>query len=90
MIVNICGILHEVVEKADNFNVDTHFGQIDHVKAEISINKDMAERVKIETICHEMVHGILLHIGRLDLNGDEVFVQALSNAIFQGFTIKEV
>lgn len=90
MIVNICGMLHEVIEKEDNFNVDTHFGQIDHTKAEININKDMAERVKLETICHEMVHGILLHIGRLDLNGDEGFVQALGNAIYQGFNIKEV
>lgn len=90
MKVNICGILHDVVERKDNFNVDTHFGQIDYTKAEISVNHDIAEALKKETICHEMVHGILVHIGYNEYANDEQFVQAMANAICQGFDIIEI
>jgi len=88
MIVNICGIPHKVIECEDNFNVDTHFGQIDYKACEIRINKDMATEAKEETICHEMVHGILVHLGYTEQSQDETFVQALGNAIYQGFKIK--
>ena len=88
MIVNICGIPHKVIECEDNFNVDTHFGQIDYKACEIRINKDLTEENKKETICHEMVHGILTHLGYNDYSQDEQLVQALGNAIYQGFEIK--
>lgn len=90
MIVNICGVPHVVLEKEDNFDTDSHFGQINYSKAEISINKDMPNALKQETLCHEMLHGMLIHIGRQDLSNDETFVQALGNAIYQGFNVKEV
>lgn len=89
MNVNICGIYHEVIEKEDNFDADCHFGQIDYKAAIIKINKDMPESLKKETICHEMIHGILVHIGYQEQALDEQFVQALGNAIYQGFNIKE-
>lgn len=88
MKVNICGIPHKVIECEDNFNVDTHFGQIDHKACEIRINKDLTQEAKEETICHEMVHGILLHLGYNDYSNDEQLVQALGNAIYQSFEIK--
>ena len=88
MKVNICGIKHEVIECEDNFNVDTHFGQIDYLKCLISINRNMAEDMKTETICHEMVHGILVHLGYNDLSQNEQFIQSFANALLQGFTIK--
>lgn len=90
MTVNICGLLHEVVELEDSFNMDCHMGQIEYKDLKIKINKDMPESIKKETICHEMVHGILVHIGYTDMSNDEQFVQALGNAIFQGFEIKEM
>ena len=90
MIVNICGLPHKVIEKEDNFDIDCHFGQIDYKKCEIKINKDMTEEVKKETICHEIVHGILVHMGYNDLCNDEQFVQAMGNAINQSFNIKFV
>ena len=90
MKVNICGIPHEVVMKEDAFNAgDTHMGEIEYCKQQIRINKDMPEEITKETICHEMVHGILVHIGRDGLAGDESFVQTFANAIYQGFEIKE-
>lgn len=89
MKVNICGIPHKVIECEDHFDVDTHFGQIDYKACEIIINKNMATEAKEETICHEMVHGILVHLGYTEQSQDEQFVQALANAIYQGFEIKE-
>ena len=91
MRVNICGIIHDVIECADDFNVDIlHLGQIDFKGCRIKINKDSNEQIKNEALCHEMIHGILVHIGRDDLSNDESLVQALGNAICQGFTIKEL
>lgn len=90
MKVNICGISYTVMEFADNFDTDVHFGQIDFKMAEIRINKYMADEVKKEAICHEMVHGILVHLGYNDYSQDEQFVQALGNAIYQSFKIRTV
>ena len=88
MTVNICGISHKVVEWEDRFDVDVHFGQIDYKACEIRINKDMTDASKKETLCHEMVHGMLTHLGYTNYSNDEVFVQSLANAIYQGFEIK--
>lgn len=88
MIVNICGIPHRIVECEDNFDIDTHFGMIVYKDGEIRINRNMPEEIKKETICHEMIHGILVHIGYSEQSNNEQFVQALANAISQGFDIK--
>lgn len=88
MIVNICGIPHKVIRKEDAFNVDTHFGMIDFSKAEIVLNDSLNKELADETICHEMIHGILVHLGYNDYAYNEQFVQALGNAIYQGFYIK--
>lgn len=90
MTVNICGVRHTVKEVADKFDAgSTHFGQINYKDCEILINKDMTEESKKETICHEMIHGILVHLGYNDYSQDEQLVQALGNAIYQGFDIKK-
>lgn len=88
MKVNICGLPHEVVEVEDSFDIDCHMGMIEYKSLQIKINKNMAEETKKETLCHEMVHGILVHLGYNDLSNDEQLVQALGNAIYQGFEIK--
>lgn len=89
MKVNICGLPYKVIECEDAFDADTHFGQVNYKDMEIRINKDMPREIKDETICHEMVHGILVHLGYSDRCNDEQFVQALGNAIYQGFTINK-
>ena len=90
MIVNICGVPHTVVECEDRFDMDCHFGQIDYRACEIRINKNMSDARKIETICHEMVHGIFVHLGYNEYVENEQLVQALGNAIYQGFSIKNL
>lgn len=90
MTVNICGLKHKVVECEDKFDTVCHMGMIAYKDLEIRINKDMPEESKKETICHEMLHGILVHLGYENYSNDEQFVQALANAIYQGFEIKNV
>lgn len=88
--IEICGIPYRVVECEDKFDADAkHLGQVDFLKAEIRVNKDMAEAVKVETITHEIMHAILVHIGRSDLSEYETFVQALGNAVYQTFMSDE-
>ena len=89
MNVNICGIPHKVIECKDMFDIDLHFGQIDFKKCEIRINSEMSDENKKEALCHEIIHGILVHLGFHEQNSDEQFVQALANAICQSFEIKE-
>ena len=86
--INICGIPHTIVLALDEFGGDIQ-GEIDNRLGRIKISArlihpDMYE----EALCHEIVHGMLIHIGRNDLSEDEVFVQSLANAIFQSFTPK--
>ncbi len=64
-------------------------GMIEYKDLVIKINKDMPQEAKKETICHEMIHGILVHLGYTDMANDEQLVQALGNAIYQGFEVKE-
>lgn len=91
MKVNICGVPHSILFVEDNFDSDAkHFGQIDYARCLITVNSDLRAEARDETICHEMVHGMLVHIGYDELSQDEQFVQALANAIYQGFEIKNI
>ena len=81
MKVVICGIPYTVQFKRDHFDSDTHFGQVDFKRSEITINSEVSVAVQRETLCHEILHAILIHIGREDLSIDEQLVTVLSNAI---------
>jgi hypothetical protein len=83
--VIICGIPHNVILTDDNFTTDLNLGEINYGNCEIRINRALPEPLKNEALCYEMVHGILMHLGYNDLTNDEHFVQALGNAIYQGF-----
>ena len=87
-VIKICGVPYTITECDDKFNVDTHFGMVDYTGCDIRINKGLTKAGKRETLCHEILHAILIHIGRTDLSDDETFVQSLGNAIFQSFTPK--
>jgi len=88
-IVNICGIPYKVELQTTHFEADArHFGEIDYKRGVITIADDMSEEITKETLYHEIIHGMLVHIGRSDLTMDEQLVQALGNAIYQTFEIK--
>lgn len=88
MKVTICGVPHEVVEVKDEFDSDCHFGQIEYSKCLIKVNKEMPDEMKVSTVVHEMMHGILNHLGYEDLANDEKFVRVLGNAINESFRVK--
>lgn len=88
MKVNICGVPYSLIECEDNFNADENYGLINYMTCEIHVNKNLTNERKKETICHEIVHGMLVHMGYNNLTRDEQFVQALGNAIYQGFEVK--
>jgi Zn-dependent peptidase ImmA (M78 family) len=79
--VKICGLPYKIIYREDNMSSD-YCGVIDHKKQIITINQEMAKEYKEQTIIHEMVHGMLVCIGRNDLSNDEVFVQSLANAVY--------
>lgn len=88
-IVNICGIPHEVELCGDDFGTGRNFGFITYATCKIRINKDMPEPMIKESLCHEIVHGMLTHLGYDDQSNDEQFVQALAMAINMTFEVKD-
>ena len=86
--INICGVPHTVVLCEDNFNMDTHFGEINYASATIKINKDMPKAMQAQALCHEWLHGALVMLGFNELSQNEQFVQAMAMAINQTFTIR--
>ena len=86
--VTICGIPHTVVRCKDHFGDDLHFGQISYADATIRINEDLDEEIAKETLCHEILHGIFVHLGYEDLSQDERLVQGIAQAINQAFEVK--
>lgn len=87
-VINICGVPHQIIQCKDNFNVDSHFGEIDHIAATIKINEEMPEPLKMQTLCHEWLHGALILLGYNDESANEQFINALSNAIYQTFQLR--
>ena len=81
--VEICGIPHtiEEVPVIDEEREGVVQGEITYNEAKIRIKKDLPYEIKQEVLMHEVIHGILYHIGESELCGDERFVQALTNGI---------
>lgn len=87
--VNICGVPYKVYHKEDAFKSDAlHFGEIKYKESEIILSTGMNEELEKETLIHEIVHGVLWHIGRDDLNNEQ-FVQALAQAISGSVEVKK-
>lgn len=84
MKVTICGIPYEVesVPVIDEASEGIVQGEIHYSKAEIIIKHGLPSQLKEEVIIHEMVHGILHHIGEAELRDNEDFVQRLTNGIY--------
>lgn len=83
MQVEILGVNYEIKELEiidENPNV---LGQIVYQKQEIQIKKPLLKDMKNSTIIHEIVHGILFHSGKQELNEKEDLVESLSSSIYQ-------
>ena len=83
MQVEILGVDYETKELDiidENPNV---LGQIVYQKQEIQIKKSLLKDMKNSTIIHEIVHGILFHSGKQELNEKEDLVESISSSIYQ-------
>lgn len=84
MKVTICGIPYTVesVSVIDEASEGIVQGEIHYSEAKIIIKDNLPKQLGEEVIIHEMVHGILNHIGENELRNNEEFVQRLANAIY--------
>lgn len=85
--VKISGIDYQVEiaeHRIANDDGDKLLGQIDYGGSTIYINEDQNEQLKGATLLHEIVHGILYHMGSKQ-NDNEKFVEGLSSGLHQVF-----
>lgn len=81
--VKIGGLNYKVtftdnVEKGERL-----FGNISYPELEIRIDNTYPEKIQQLAFLHEIVHGILNHIGKHDLQNDDEFVEVFSNVLYQ-------
>lgn len=87
--INICGVPFKIVLCKDNFVSDTiHFGEIDYKKGEIRIDAEMPFPLKMQTLFHEWLHGVLFMTGQDEHRANEQLVQGIAMAIYQTFELK--
>ncbi len=83
MQVEILGVNYEIKElDIVDENPDV-LGQIIYQKQLIEIKKSLPKDMKNTTILHEILHGILFHSGKQELNKNEDLIESLSNSIYQ-------
>lgn len=87
--VKICGIPYKIIEKECIESSNGRcLGLITYDEGTIEIRKGQQPDYYRQTLIHEVVHGMLVMIGRNDLSEDETFVQSLALAISQTFELK--
>jgi Zn-dependent peptidase ImmA (M78 family) len=84
--VKISGIDYEIeiAEHQSVENGDILLGQISYSEAKIYINEEQNEQLRRATLLHEIVHGVLYHMGS-ELNDNEKFVEGFSSGLHQVF-----
>lgn len=87
--IKICGIPYKIIEKECIESSNGRcLGLITYDEGTIEIRKGQQPDYYRQTLIHEVVHGMLVMIGRNDLSEDETLVQSLALAISQTFDLK--
>lgn len=73
-------VMEPTLQKIANCCGQTHFDS-----GLILIDPGLPAQVKGVTYFHELVHAILITMGRDDLNRDEAFVDMVGNLLWQSF-----
>lgn len=91
MNIRICGIPYRLKyeDVIDENEEGIICGKIIPSKNIIKLKKGMTTESEREVLIHEMVHGILNHLGKSELSCDEEFVQLMANAIYNHFEIRD-
>ena len=87
--INILGIDFKVkqVEVIDESNEGITEGKLLYSQGIILLKKSLPLDIKRQVLVHEVVHAILIQIGRNDLSDDETFVQTLAIAVDNTFDL---
>ena len=83
MKINILGLEYQIKIVS---TVDRHqalWGKINYETQEIVISSNISSQHQLQTIIHELLHGILTHLGYSNHSDDEQFVTAVSAALYQ-------
>ena len=91
MKINICGVPYKLIydDVINERDEGITMGQIYISKCEIHLKKGLTKEIEEETLIHEILHGILDHLGKPELSNDENFVQLITHGIFQHFKIRD-
>lgn len=83
--VKISGIDY-IVDVAEHQEVEEGMlmGQIIYHEGRIYLNEVLNDQLKESTLLHEIVHGILYHMGS-EMNDNEEFVEGFSSGLYQVF-----
>lgn len=58
-------------------------GHIDTSQSLIRVEAEMSDQAKVQTILHEVLHGINVEIGRPKMNNKERYIDALAFGIYR-------
>lgn len=88
------GALDYKVEIVENLRYGEEFGHWDGTTCTIRIAKTaggepLSDRRKEQTFFHELIHAVLDSIGEDELNENEQFIDAFSNALSHAFNSME-
>lgn len=72
-----------------DYNCDL-LGQVDHMKNEITIKKELSEDKKNVTLIHEILHVIFEQLGFNEDHDNEHLIKSLSSSIYQVFSDNEL
>lgn len=88
--INILGIPYEI-EEVDTVNkFCPSYGEIDFLACKISIDKNMPEPMKEQTLMHEILHATLTNLGYSELSENETLVQGLAAALYSIFKSRRI
>lgn len=87
--INICEIPFKVKYGKNDYDPHSQFGQICYTRAEILINPEMPEELKMQTLVHEWVHGVLVLTGHDKETENELLVNSLTLAIYRTFKLRD-
>lgn len=83
--VKIAGVVYEVNIAENRSEKDGKLlGEIVYHEGTIYLNEDQRPDIMAATFLHEVVHGVLYHMGS-KLNDDEKFVEGFTSGLYQVF-----
>jgi Zn-dependent peptidase ImmA (M78 family) len=83
--VKISGIDYDIkIAEPKSVENGVLMGEITYHEATIYINEEQNDQLKVATLLHEIVHGILYHMGS-EMNDNEKFVEGFASGLHQVF-----